>query len=98
MFLFCYNLSFEHNFFVYKLLIRFFTIYYDFCQKKREPSRIFISFSNLGFLASFLNAEQKLDSLLNRTIFSRAKVLLIIVFPLHHQLENVSFVVAISFR
>jgi hypothetical protein len=33
MFLFCYNLSFEHKFFVYKLLIQFYNIYYDFCQK-----------------------------------------------------------------
>jgi hypothetical protein len=33
MFLFCYNLSFERKFFVYKLLIQFYNIYYDFCQK-----------------------------------------------------------------
>jgi hypothetical protein len=35
MFIFCYNLSFERKIFVYKLIIQFFNIYYDFGQKKR---------------------------------------------------------------
>jgi hypothetical protein len=39
MFIFCYNLSFERKIFVYKLIIQFFNIYYDFGQKTRAHMR-----------------------------------------------------------